>query len=123
MHRRPIRLPVTRKELALEPRHIHAHGAFRFTRPALEAKIQHIVNAAIVQSGRSQTSAHRQAQHVSAAARRMRFLLRLFAMSGRAHGSFERLAAHAALHIFDRAAHSAVIGIIRKTSAWIRDQH
>src|SRR4030095_10596562 len=109
-HRCAVALPIVGEELALEPRDVDADGAFRFAGPALEAEIPRLVHTPITEAGLAQPAGDRQPQHVGAAARRMLLLARRHVR--RAHGAFERLAAHAeaAAHL-DGAGHAAGVEV------------
>ncbi len=113
VERRAVSLPVTGQKLAFEPRHVHSYGTFRFAGPALDAKIERLINSVIVETGIREFHAHSHSQNIGAAASGVRLL------SGRhirrAHGAFKRLAANAeaAAHL-DRPAHAAIFGIIEK---------
>ena len=68
----PWRCPVVGQEFALEARHVHADGTFGFAGAAFQAQVEHLVDAFVAQAGFAESSRHRQAQHVGAAARGVR---------------------------------------------------
>ena len=106
-----VTLPVAGQELALEARHVHADRALGLARAALEAQVERVVDAAIVEPGVAETAGHRQAQDVGAAARGVLFVVGRHVR--RAHRALDGLAAgaDAAAHL-DRAAEAAVVVVV-----------
>src|SRR4029079_7420831 len=123
---RAVATPVVGEELALDPRDVDANRTLRFAGAALEAEVEHVVDAFVAEPGFVEAAGERQAECVGAAARRVFLLARRHV--GRAHRSVERLAANAeaAAHL-DGPTHAAVLtvvepgrrigGVIRRTVA------
>ena len=68
MHRHAVARPVIGEELALEAGHVDADGTLRLARPALEAEIQHFIDAVIAETCFAYPPRHRKTQNIRAAA-------------------------------------------------------
>ncbi len=69
------------------------------------------MHAVVAQAGFADSPGHREPQHVSAAARRMRFFARHHIRRTHRPGKLLTAGPHAAAHL-DRAAHAAVFGVV-----------
>ena len=54
LQRRPVARLIVRQKLALEARHVHAHRALGLAGAALQAQVEHLVDALIAQPGLAQ---------------------------------------------------------------------
>ncbi len=111
--RRAVPPPIVGEKLALEPRDVHADGAFGLARAALETEIQHLFDAVVSEARFAKFASHRKAQGIGSTPRRVRLLTRRHV--GRAHRPVHGLAAHAeATAHFHGAGHAAVLRVIEK---------
>ena len=73
---RAVATPVVGEKLALESRHVDAHGTFGLAGAALEAQIEHLPHPLVAEPRFAEPSRHRQPQHVRTSPRRVRLLPR-----------------------------------------------